>query len=37
MNKIAVIPLRSGNKRLPKKNISLLTQESWVELQEINI
>ena len=37
MNKIAVIPLRSGNKRLPKKKISLLTQESWVELQEINI
>ena len=37
MDKIAVIPIRSGSKRLPKKIISLLTQETWLKLQETNV
>ena len=37
MSKIAVIPVRSGSKRLPKKFMSLLTPETWLKLQETNV
>jgi CMP-N-acetylneuraminic acid synthetase len=37
MNKIAVIPVRSGSKRLPKKIINPSTLEPWLKLQETNV
>ena len=37
MSKIAVIPERSGSKRLLKKIITLLTPETWLKLQETNV
>ena len=37
MNKIAVIPVRSGSKRLPKKTINHLIPEILLKLQEINV
>ena len=37
MEKIAVIPVRSGSKRLPKKIINPLIQEHWLKLQGINV
>ena len=37
MEKIAVIPVRSGSKRLPKKITAYLIRETWLRLQEINV
>ena len=37
MSKIAVIPVRSGSKRMPKKIIGHLTQEIWLKLPEISV
>ena len=37
MHKIAVIPVRSGSKRLPKKITSYLILGPWLKLQGTNV